>query len=181
MAPTWEPVSLEQAKSQIRFLDDSEDKAIGDMIQSARETVEEDTGLVIGQSTWTYKLDAWPGDYVILPARPVQSVSSVAYLDSAGSSQTWSSGNYAFDATRVQPTLFLAYQKTWPTTLTIENAITITYVAGYASPEDVPATLKQMMLLLIARKWGDREGMAVTSETMGYERMLAKWLRSSYP
>lgn len=165
----------------LRVSDDSEDEKISDLITMARELVEADTGLVIGSSTWTYKLDEWPADYVTLPLRPVPSLTSIVYVDTAGTSTTWSASNYSLDTSRVVPVIFPAYQVVWPSTRDQENSITVTMTAGYATAALVPKVLKQLVLLAMSREYGDREGMAERDESMGYERLLTRYLRSSYP
>lgn len=179
--PTFEPVALEEAKLHLRVTDDSEDEKINDLIQFARELVEEDTGVVLGSSTWTYKLDQWHSNFIEIPLRPVQSISSVTYLDTAGSTQTWGSSNYTLDTSRVVPTIFPAYLVTWPSLQDIENAVTITITAGYATAAAVPMVYKQLVLLAMSREYTDRDGMVKRDESMGYERLLLRVMRSSYP
>jgi uncharacterized phiE125 gp8 family phage protein len=182
VAPTFEPVTLEEAKLHVRVTDSSDDEKISNAIQFARELVEHDTSSVICSSTWTYKLDDWPTSNAIeIPLRNVQSVSSITYLDTAGATQTWGASNYTLDTGRVTPAVFLAYLAEWPTIRPIENAVTITMVAGYATAATIPQVFKQLVLLAMAREYGDREGMEVRSESMGYERLLTRVLRSSYP
>jgi uncharacterized phiE125 gp8 family phage protein len=182
VAPTFEPITLEEAKLHLRVTDDSEDEAINNLIQFARELVEADTSSAVCSSTWTYKLDDWPtGNAIELPLRPIQSVSSITYLDTAGATQTWSSSNYTLDTGRVTPAIFLAYLAEWPTIRPIENAVTVTVTAGYATAAAVPQVFKQLVLLAMSREYGDREGVMQRTEAMGYERLLLRVMRSSYP
>lgn len=180
--PTFEPVTLEEAKLHLRVTDVIEDEKIENLVSFARELVEADTGIAIGSSTWTYKLDDWPaGNAIELPIRPIQSVTSITYIDTAGASQTWSSSNYTLDTGRVTPAIFLTYLAEWPTIRVIENAITITVTAGYSAASAVPEMLKQLVLLAMSREWMDREGMTPRTEAMGYERLLLRVMRSTYP
>lgn len=188
--PTVEPVSLPEIKKQLSLAEASSqwDAFLRDAIQQAREQFEYDTGVVCCTSTWAEKLDEWPADYFILHRRPVASVSSITYLDTDGASQTWASSNYTLDANRTEPTIFLTYGATFPAIRTIENAITITYVAGYGAATAVPKLVKQAILLAAANAFVQRtpfeQGSVTPAGPMGfdaYEVLVNRFLRSSYP
>lgn len=174
-------MTLGEAKKQCEVADGIEyhNEHLGRLIKTAREIVEDDTGLVLATGTFTYKLTEWPArDYIELPIRPVTSITSIAYLDSAGVSQTWTASNYSLETSTVTPVIRLAYGQSWPTTRGDINGITITLVAGYATALTVPQIAKQAVLLIVRLLWQE---LVNPSEDAGYQRVLLRLLRSTYP
>jgi len=185
IAATREPLSPGEAKKQLEIADSdtSHDSYIASLIAMARERVEHDTGIVTLSSTWVLKLDCWPADEVIvLPLRPLSSVTSITYLDTAGSSQTLSSSLYEADSARVQPVIWKAYNQTWPALQGSQNAVTVTFVAGYANPASIPDLLRHAVKLALAQEFEDRTGSnAKAGSSDAYERIVSRLSRASYP
>lgn len=183
--PTFEPVTLTEAKKQCELADavTHHDEHLGSLIKFARESVEHETGIVACTGTFVYRMTDWPAnDWFPLPdVRPITSVSSIVYVDSAGASTTFSSGDYALDTNAVKPFVKLNYGDSWPTLRGDINGITVTFVAGYASQSAVPQLFKQAVLLLVAREFANREGMETKSFADGYQRVINLLMRSSYP
>jgi len=182
-AATREPITVAEAKKQLEIpdADTQHDGYLSDVITVARERVEHDTGVVLLSSTWTYKIDEWPADYIILPVRPLVSVTSIAYLDTAGASQTLSSSLYEVDTSRVRPTIWPTYQATWPALQAIQNAVTVTFVAGYANAEAIPGILRHAVKIAVSQEFEDRTGLNSSAQGDCYEKMVARYLRTSYP
>lgn len=183
--PTFEPVTVDEAKRQLSLAESADQWSafLRDAITQAREQFEYDTSLVCCTSTWAEKLDEWPDcQYIRLHRRPVASVSSITYLDTAGASQTWSSSNYTLDANRTENTIFLTYDGTFPALRTIENAVTITYVAGYAASA-IPKQVKFAILANLTHAFGVAAGDSALAEQglMAYERLVNRFERASYP
>ena len=142
--------------------------------------------IIVMSSTAVEKLDEWPdGACVELTKRPVQSVTSVTYLDLNGNSQTWSSSLYSLDLYRPTPAIALAYNELWPNALDWNGSITITYVVGHANAAAVPKLWKQAMLMLIGHWFENRSAVTVggiPNETpIGYERIAMNFRRFTYP
>lgn len=191
ISATWEPIEIRDAKKHLEIPDAAtvHDGYIATLIESARETVEDDTGLIIPQSTCVMYWDTWPEEFV-LPVRPVSSITTVKYYDNDGTLQTWSSSNYTLDTSRVEPVIFYAYNVSTPTIRSIENAIQVTFVAGYASQATVPEKVRTAVLVKMAQLFTDREGMEnVRANPRGqpweyeslYQSILRRLMRSSYP
>lgn len=183
--PTFDPLTLDEAKVQCRQFGNDFDGEIKALIRAAWEKLEYDTGLTLCTSTFVEKFDAWPDEYFELRTRPVQSITSITYLDTSGNSQTWDASNYALDVYQVTPVIRFAYQATFPATRAIAGAITVTEVAGYAAAASVPYIAKQAMLLNI-RHWFDNKSSvvvgAISSDVaLGYEALIKNLMRSGYP
>lgn len=183
-APTTEPITLSQAKKQLEIAesDRSHDEHVQRAIVAAREQYEADTQKKLITQTIQEITDAFPGgDYFELTYRPVASVTSIAYLDTAGASQTWAAASYSLDAARRR--IWLKNGYTYPTTYDQWNAVTVTYVAGYGTQEDIPERDRQAMLLLVGYFFEDRDMLRTDAAQYwrAYERMVLNDVRSNYP
>jgi uncharacterized phiE125 gp8 family phage protein len=168
-APAAEPVTTAVAKSHLRVDLSTDDTLIDALILAAREMAEEYTRRALINQTWTWNLDRFPAssnDALLVPKAPLSSVSSIAYIDNEGDSQTWSSALY--DVTtpagprcergRIAP----AYGEIWPTTRAQMDAVTITFVAGYGTAStDLPGPVIQAIQLIIGRLYEHREDVIV--------------------
>ena len=155
-APTTEPVTLAEAKTHLRVDGSDEDTFIEGLIQAAREWCEDYERRAYITRTITAKFDRFYST-IILPMPKIQSVTSVKYLDTAGTEQTLSTDYYDVDTYREPGAITLAYNKTWPTTRDINNAVEVVFVAGYGDADDVPERVKCAIKLLIGHLYENRE------------------------
>ena len=148
--PAVEPVTVAEAKKHLRLTLDDDDSVVASAITTARETVEQDTGRSLITQTWQLKLDGWPKEGIALYHSPVQSVSSITYVNDAGSLTTWTTSEYDVlsdgDPAFVQP----SWNYDWPEVRGDYRGITVTYVAGYGdTASSIPQTLRQVILLKV--------------------------------
>jgi uncharacterized phiE125 gp8 family phage protein len=155
--PTVEPVSLAEAKAHLRLDDNSDDGLLAGYILAARQYAENYIRGAIITQTYDYKLDGgwpmvWVRDYcrtrIELPLRPVQSVTSVSYVDENGATQTLSTSLYTTHLDRPVPCIDKAYNQSFPSVRDVTDAVTVRFVAGYA-PERVPDGIRTAILLHI--------------------------------
>ncbi len=159
-APALEPVSLEEAKRRIRVGSDvtSEDEDISASIAAARRAVERETGRALITQTWEGRLDGFPGGMEIpLPYPPLQSVSSVQYVDTDGNLQTLATTEYTVDTTGVSGRIFLQWGKSWPWTRAEPNAVRIQFKAGYGPAAAVPEDLRAEIWAKVGDYFAHRE------------------------
>ena len=120
------------------------------LIESAREYAEEFQHRAIGEQKWELILDDFPAiDKIKLPLPPLVSVTSVTYLDTAGTSAVFTAGSsgYYVDTDSQPGCIFLAYGMTWPTaSLYPYNGLRILYTAGYTATT-LPKKTKQAMMM----------------------------------
>ena len=151
-------VSLEEIKSQARVAHDEEDTLLARLVDAATRHVEQRTRRALITQTWRLSLDEFPCEAIYVPRPPLIAVSSIAYIDEEGDSQTLSSALYRVDAARHPGRITPAWGESWPVALAIVNAVTVTHTAGYgSSPSDVPEDLRHAVLLL-ASHWFDERG-----------------------
>lgn len=167
-APAVEPLTLDEAKRHLRVDVDDENELINTLLVAAREWIESYTHRKLITQTWDDKRDAFPcSDEVIeLPFPPVSSVTSITYVDTSGTSQTWTSSLYTTDlpsgpqARRAR--IYPAYGEFYPSTRGQMNAVTVRFVCGYGSSgASVPSALIAAMKLLIGHWYVHRETVAV--------------------
>lgn len=137
-----------------------EDADLSAKITTARRICEAWQGRAYIDRTYELTLDAWPEcDYLALPMPPLDSITSIVYVDSAGTSTTWSATEYQVDAAGFVGRIAPAYGYSWPSfTPRTFNAITITYKAGYGPlASDVPSEIKSAILLVLGDLYESRE------------------------
>lgn len=166
------PVTLAEAKSQCRVDGTDDDTYLNALIAAAAAHVEKYTGRSLLEQTWRLTTSAF-ADEILLPYGPVQSVTTVAYYDTAGGDQTLATG-WGLDNTVDPARIVKDTDASWPATQTRFDAVRITYVAGYA---EAPAPVKHAMLLLIGHWYEHREAVG---ESMAELPMAVDALLSNY-
>lgn len=169
--PAAEPVSTAEAKTHLRVTGSDDDTYIDTLVKSARRHVEQHLHRALITQTRALRLDEFPSeDCIELPYGPVQSVSSVAYLDADGATQTWSSANYRADIYSVPPRVSLAYGISWPTTRGVSHSVTVTYVCGYGTTgASVPTEIVHAIKLIVGHLYENREeNVAFSMEAMPF-------------
>jgi len=133
--PTAEPISLAQAKRQLRVDGTDEDTFISSLISAARAHVEYTCNTQLVIATYQQKLDSFPDcDTISLGIAPLVDVVSITYVDTDGATQTLSTSAYSVAASEKPGKIKLAYGEFWPITRCQRDAVTIKFRAGYARP-----------------------------------------------
>lgn len=166
-----EPVTVAEAKTQCRVLHSDEDGLFGDLIETARNHVEKYCGVRFTTQTVAIKCDDWC-DLAYLPEGPVQSVSSISYVDTDGATQTLSTDVYEVRAEGIEARIVLKYNQTWPT-IQSGSRITVTAVVGHAT---APPAVKYAMLAWITDAY-DNRGVSVEENTHLFDALLANHRR----
>lgn len=158
-APALEPVTVAEVRDFGLIPDNIQNALLQRFIKAARERAEAFTKRQFITATWAMTLDCFPGWEIELRHGPWSSTSitSVAYLDTAGSSQTVSSSDYRFD--HVLGRLTPAYNASWPSTYDVTNAVTITYTSGYGTaPSSIPEGIKTAIIMTVLDWVENRRG-----------------------
>lgn len=157
-APAAEPVTLAEAKSQLRVDGTDDDTLITGLIKNAREYCEAFQNRAMVTQTWDLWLGAWPsGDHIEIPLPPLQSVTSVKYYGTDDTEYILAATEYDTDDKGYKGRVALKYGKSWPTTtLRPSNAVVVRFVAGYGDAATaVPQKVKQAMMLDIKLNYDD--------------------------
>lgn len=140
---TVEPVTLAEAKAQLRVNYSDHDTLIAGLITTARTDCENRLRRSLIDTTWTFTLDCFH-DVITLPMPNLISVTSLKYYDEAGTQQTLANTAYRAAANRLQPV------DEWPMYQDRIGAVEVVYKAGYGTTADkVPTPIKQWILLSI--------------------------------
>lgn len=136
--PALEPLTLDEGKARagLNWPDgDPRDDQMRGFIAAARQQVERDTGLALLTQTRDIYLDTIGGYALDLPsqARPLQSVTSVKWTDTAGAVNTFDPASYVVDLGDAR--IGLALGAVWPTDLRPFQPFVVRVVSGWTSPE----------------------------------------------
>jgi uncharacterized phiE125 gp8 family phage protein len=164
-----EPITLDEAKANLRVDFDDDDALITARIVSAREWVETETGLVLVPRQITETATRL-GRWIDLTAWPVTSVDEIRYTADDGSLQVLDTAAYRYGRFR-RPIRIMPAVWNWGLSPYCRQVwqphhshvaetpylpVEIDLTAGYATPDDVPATVKQAMFLLISHFYANR-------------------------
>ena len=161
--PATEPLSMAEIKANLAIDDDAYDVVLTSLRARAREYCEkvQRRAFVTQTLDVTYNL---PVTRLILPRPPLQSVTSIKYLDTDGVEQTLDAAYYRVTGT--DPALItLAEGYNWPSVQPVEEPVTVRIVAGYGDASAVPETTKGAMLALIGH-WMENREAALAGQTV---------------
>ena len=146
--PIAEPLDLATAKlyARLRSSDTSLDTLVTGYIKTARAKVEQDTGLALITQTRDVYFDAFT-ETLPAPSRPLQSVTSFKYFDSAGVQQTLDATNYLVDVASGR--LGLSSTGAWPSDLRDFQPFVLRVVVGWADAAALPQPFKDAVGFLV--------------------------------
>ena len=154
VAPTVEPVSLDDVKTQCLVDSADDDAHLTRLIKAARAHVENYCNARWAEQTIVCQCDRF-ADFTRLPLGPLKSVTAIGYVDPAGAAQTLVATVYEACKDGLEPSIALQPGQAWPATLT-GSRITVTAVFGGTVPDEV----RHAMLVFIADAYRARENPA---------------------
>jgi uncharacterized phiE125 gp8 family phage protein len=166
-APTTEVISETELKHQLSMTDSDDviDTNLTIYRTAAREYYEGQTGRTIHETEWELVLDSFPDISIELPrATPLISITSVKYVESDGTENTFSAASYIADTWSQPGRVVLAYNESWPSFTAYPVApVRIRYKAGITtSPaSEADDADKLPILLLAAHLYENREAVNV--------------------
>ena len=170
-------VSLAEAKAHlsVELSDTHEDALITALIAAACAHIDGPEGWLgrsIGQQTLELRRCGFP-TWFDLPYPLVNAVTSVVYDDADGVEQALDAGSY-----RVYGGVIArAPSFSWPATENAQESVRVVYEAGY---EEVPAPIKQAVLLMVGDMFKHRESTQIGAindvpMSMTVDRLLAPY------
>ena len=156
VAPTAEPVSVDDVKNHARIDIDDDDVLVENKIKAARELCETYIKRAFVSRTLRLTLDEMPAWEFYLPRPPLVSVTSVKYIDSSGTQQTISASDYSVDIYTEPGRITPAYGLSWPSGRAHTNAIEVIYVAGYGAAASVPQSIKDAIAMTVTQYYWNR-------------------------
>lgn len=184
-APTSEPVSVTELKSQLRITSSSQDTMLGVLIKAARQWAEDFLRYQIMTATWELYLDEFPDSdqCIYIQKSPVTSITFLKYYNTSGVLTTLTENtDFIVDYVNRPARIYEAYDKTWPDTRDIKNAVIVKFVSGYDTTSQdpninaVPEQIKQAILLRAASLYENPaeevSGTQVSKYTLTAEKLL---------
>lgn len=176
-APAETPVTLEEACAHLRLSVGDDDATVNALIAAATAHLDGKDGILgraLVSQTWAMTMDTLPRDGFRLPLVPA-SVESIVYVATGGTETVLPAEQYALSGDRVVP----AYGASWPAPRAQTDAVTVTFAAGYGGPSNVPAAIRQAMLLLVGYWYDQRSavnvGNIVNEMPLGVDALLAPY------
>ena len=182
-APSSEPISLSTARLHLR-LDTSgsppshpDDSLVSSLITAVRQNAEDYTGLAIAYATYELRDDSFEDVQISLQTWPINSITSVSYVDLDGTSKTLTTADYVLDEF-CRPARLKA-----TTVFPSAKEVTVRFTAGFTdgqspNPYPMPKSIESSMLLMLGNLYDNRESV---SNTQSYERpMGATYLLNPY-
>ena len=155
VAAASEPLDTVSAVEHLRAQGAGADSEIARLVSAARAYVENYTGTRLITQTLALRSDDW-ADLENLPVAPVQSITSISYVDTDGATQTLAGSVYDARLYGLAPTIVLKFNQVWPT-IQMGSLITVTAVVGYGAAADVPSDLIHALRLLLGDFYQFRE------------------------
>ena len=167
VAPINDLLSLDEAKSFMRILDNDSDSDIQAIIKSCIEYVENYTNRQFITATYELYTETFIKN-MRLPKNPIQSITSIEYLDEDGVYQTLSTDYYYIYGENGVSKIY--FQDTLPTHKEHKNAIRITFIAGYGDDStSVPESIKSCVKVLVSTLYENREHYVVGFTSVSIE------------
>lgn len=159
-APTVTPVSVAEAKTHLRI--DStfttDDTYIETLISVATSAAENYTNLAIMSQSWYLDIDAFPDYFNLLKGTlKTLTINSITYSDADNASQTLAASNYFGDGSIKPARIYFAPDATIPSTYDKPNAVSVDFTLGFSSAANVPAPIKQAILLMVGTYYETRQ------------------------
>ena len=154
------PVTVADAEAHARCTGAGLSAQVEAYIRAATDAAEQITGRAIMPQDWRLTLDAFPAYDALrnpwrdieLPRAPLQAVTKLEYINSAGvpTALAVGTGYVQVDTNEVSyPLVRPPAGSDWPSTASQPDAVVIEFTAGYASAADVPMAIKTYIYLAV--------------------------------
>ena len=186
-APAVEPVTVAEAKAHLRVDTSDDDTYIGTLVTAAREWVEAYLDRTLVNTQWRLRLERFPIDsqYPIdLPRPPVVSSGTatavtITYTADTGGTATLSTAQFRVQRFETPGRVTTVYGGTWPAGMEDNDAVVVTWWAGYgATGASVPAAIRHAILLLVGFWFENRSTVVVGSISKPLEFAVESLLSS---
>lgn len=175
--PAVEPISIDELKTHLRLSGTAEDPYLSELIEAARQEIEDASGIAMISQDWRLTLDRWPGvreewwdgereghideiygadrgryGSVRIPRFPLLLISEIRVYGEESEEVVVDLGSvFDVDTQQLRGRITIKRGATWPIALRANNAIEIDYSAGYGeTPATVPAPLRRAVRQMAA-------------------------------
>lgn len=186
-AATIKALSVAEVKAHLNVTHTEDDSLLSDYIDAATKLLQDRCQRCFVEETRKLAMNGFADtryvhDRVIYPPRsPVNSVSSIAYVNTAGTTTTLPSSDYIVSTHDKPCRISEAYGATWPATYGVANDVTVTYLTGSSTTTSgVPANVKQALRMLVAHWYRNRESALVGTASVEMTWALDALLESEH-
>ena len=157
-APSTTPVSLAEAKTHLRVTGSDDDTYITTLIDVATQTAEEFLNLKLMSQTWVLYLDEFP-DYfdLLIGTLKTASIGGIKYYNDSNVLTTLADSNYFIDEFHRPARVYFADDFTITDTFDRPNAVAVEFTLGFSTASNVPAPIRQAILLMIGTYYEIRQ------------------------
>lgn len=157
-APSTTPVSLAEAKTHLRVTGTDDDTYITTLIDVATQTAEEFLNLKLMSQTWVLYLDEFP-DYfdLLIGTLKTADIGGIKYYNTSNALTTLATSNYFIDEFHRPARVYFADDFTIPDTFDRPNAVAVEFTLGFSTASNVPAPIRQAILLMIGTYYEIRQ------------------------
>ena len=171
--PASEPLSLADAKQFLRVEHTADDDLIAALIASARGAVELATRRLLVTQTWRIVLHRWPpSGRIVAPVNPLRTLEEVRVLDEDGEPTALDPQGFVLDTASV-PGVIAFMPANVPEPGRALAGIELDVTAGYGAAADVPAPLVQVIRLLVARSYEQRDAVVTDALPDAVAKLVA--------
>ena len=155
--PAAEPMTLSEAKTWLKIdSDTTEDALVTSLIVSARQTAESFCNRAFITQTIAQSFDTLSEFNLV--RSPVQSITSITYLDANGTSQTLSTDVYELNTYSYPNSIRLKHNQVFPSTSDVVGNVIVTYVAGYGDAStDIPNLIIDACKVIVRDYYKNRD------------------------
>jgi uncharacterized phiE125 gp8 family phage protein len=162
-APASSPVSLAEAKAQLRVTTADDDAQISLFIKAATAAAERFCGRAFVEQVWDYTIDAFPagGAAIELPLPPLIELIGLFTSDAAGLEAELDAGSYRVDAAS-EPARVMPAGGSWPSSGGARLRLRAGYLDQSSPPlEAVPFDVKASILIMVGTLYNNRESIVI--------------------
>ena len=144
--PSIEPIEISEVKCVLKIDSMDEDFILSSFISVARQLIERYTGLSLITQKWKLVMDNLSETY--LCHYPTSVIDSIKTYDYDNTATTWANTNYRLDTDRNK--IYFNEDYVFPTEIRENAGVEIIYTAGFGTSEDIPAPIRQALLIMIS-------------------------------
>lgn len=183
VAATLDPVTLAEARAQVREVATTEDVLLSALITAATQDAERLMQRPIMPQKWQWVADTFSKEAdsritIPVPSRSVESFTYVRDTDGTTVALALTTDYLAHFRSEYYTLISPAYGTAWPTPRAQPGAVEIVLNVGWVDADSVPRVIKQWVLMRVGALFAHREawtsGEAI-SDNPFIDRMLDRW------
>lgn len=179
--PSGAIITLADAKQHLRVDYSDDDTLVQEFIDAAVAHLDGYSGRLgrpLLSQTWSQSFADFSASPWRLRFADFISVTSITYFDAANTTKTLSPTIYSVLTDEIGPYINLVSGNSYPNVFSRDDAVTVTWVCGYAN---IPADIKVALKMMVAH-WYENRGVIVTEKRlesipMAVDALLVKYSR----